>query len=153
MRFRMFFAASLLLLAPIVLAKDPVSEVAADDPQMNAAIARARSEVDRVIKALASGHDVSVKLAVREGSQVEHFWLSDVAYSSANQSFSGKIDNDPEMVSSVAYGQSVSVRKTEITDWLYIEGGRMYGNYTLRVLLPRMPKAEADKMRSRLSEE
>ena len=66
--------------------------------------------VDRVIKALAAGRDVSVKLAVREGSQVEHFWLSDVTYSTATESFSGKIDNDPDTVRSVVFGQEVSVR-------------------------------------------
>jgi uncharacterized protein YegJ (DUF2314 family) len=153
MRTITFLSALLLLLASVALAKDSVVGVAADDAQMNAAIARARSEVDRVIKALAAGRDVSVKLAVREGSQVEHFWLSDVTYSTATESFSGKIDNDPDTVRSVVLGQKVSVRKGEITDWLYVEGGRMYGNYTLRVLLPTMPKEEADRVRSQLSGE
>ena len=153
MGFRTFVAASALLIASVALANDPVIGVAADDAQMNAAITRARSEVGRVIKALASGHEVSIKLAVRDGSQVEHFWLSDVTYSSVTETFSGKIDNDPDTVRTVAYGQSVSVPKGEISDWLYMEGGRMFGNYTLRVLLPKMPKAEADKVRSHLSEE
>jgi uncharacterized protein YegJ (DUF2314 family) len=150
---RTFLVALLLLLTFAADAKDLVVGVAADDPEMNAAIAHARSEVDRVINALAAGRDVSVKLAVREGSKVEHFWLSNVTYSTATQSFSGKIDNDPETVESVVLGQSVSVHRGEITDWLYIEGGRMHGNYTLRVLLPKLPKAEADTVRRRLSEE
>jgi len=54
------------------------------DPEMDAAIAQARAEVPVFVKALqapeANDRFFSVKAAIREGEDVEHFWIDDVAY-------------------------------------------------------------------------
>ncbi len=145
----------IILFMPLAAgAKDVVTQVDADDQMMHAAIQRARSEVELFIKILRSGNtEVSVKVPVNDGRTVEHFWLKDVGYSSVDGRFTGKIDNDPNDVKGIVLGQRVSIQKSEISDWLYMQSGRMYGNYTLRALLPRMPKARADALRKVLSDD
>src|SRR6187401_3000188 len=102
---------------------DKVTDVADDDPRMNAAIAKARSTVDGFIAALKSPEpnqsEFSVKVAFTDGRKIEHMWLSPVTYDGAN--FQGTVNNEPEMVKTVKLGQSVAVTPAEITDWMYIE--------------------------------
>jgi uncharacterized protein YegJ (DUF2314 family) len=44
------------------------------------------------------------------------------------------------------------VKQADIADWMYMRGGKMYGNYTMRPLLKTMPAAEAAEFRSILAE-
>jgi uncharacterized protein YegJ (DUF2314 family) len=52
----------------------------------------------------------------------------------------------------VKIGQKWTIKKAEISDWMYMRGGKMYGNYTLRPLLKTIPQAEAAKLRALLAE-
>ena len=119
---------------------------------MNAAFAKARSETDAFIKIMQSGtpSSCSVKIGVSDHGSVEYFWLDKLTYN--NGVFSGTIDNDPELVKNVKMGQKIDVKKEEIFDWLYMKDGKMYGNYTVRVLLPKMSKEDADKMRAMMAD-
>lgn len=124
-----------------------------DEAEMDAAIERARAEVDTFIETMknpAGASDFSVKAPVEEDGNFEYFWLTDVAYK--NGSFSGKIGNDPGIVSNVSFGQEWSLKKDEISDWMYMKGGKIHGNYTMRPLLETLPEAEAAELRSMLAE-
>jgi uncharacterized protein YegJ (DUF2314 family) len=46
----------------------------------------------------------------------------------------GQILNQPEDVPSVHEGQEVRVRNSKITDWSYVKGGKIFGQFTTRVL-------------------
>ena len=50
----------------------------------------------------------------------------------------------------VKLGQRYSFTRKEISDWSYIAGGKMHGNYTLRVALESMPKEEAEALKKRI---
>lgn len=119
-----------------------------DEVAMEAAIDRARSEVDQFIAELSSptGDSHAVKAPIEDGDETEHFWLTDVTYSDGQ--FKGLIGNDPGVVTNVTYGQSWEISKDEISDWLYMRDGKMYGNYTLRPLLVTMPEEEASALRA-----
>jgi uncharacterized protein YegJ (DUF2314 family) len=142
-----------LILAPACArgeVRDRVVKVPADDPTMNAAIAKARATVGTFVTALrshtASRSRYSVKIRITDGDANEHFWLSDVSYDGSV--FRGRIDNDPETVKNVTLGQPVSARATEISDWMYVDHGVLVGGYTLRVLRDAMSpsdRAEFDK--------
>ena len=129
---------------------DPVIGVEADDKEMNAAIVQAQSTVAEFVERLKNpgpkDDGFSVKKMVQDGEEVEHFWLTDISH--ANGIFTGSIGNDPQSVRTVKFGQKVSVAETEITDWMYLDDGKMVGNFTLRVLLQRMPKEQADAIRT-----
>jgi len=122
-----------------------------DEKEMDAAIARARSEVDTFIAEMAkkNGEDFAVKAPVQDQGQTEHFWLTDVVYSSGE--FQGKIGNDPGVVGNVKMGQSWTIKKEQISDWMFMRDGKMHGNYTMRPLLKTSPKKQAEKLRSILA--
>ncbi len=121
-----------------------VVPVSADDPVMNAAIAKARATVGAFETALrapkASQSGFSIKIPVADGDEIEHFWLSNVRFDGSE--FSGKIDNEPETVKTVKMGQAVSARPTEISDWMYVDHGKLVGGYTVRVLRDRLSPAD-----------
>lgn len=123
-----------------------------DEAEMAAAIARARSEIDTFVGTLESGggSDFAVKVPIKDRGETEHFWLTDVTYRDGE--FEGKIGNDPGVVSNVSFGQTIKVRKEEISDWLFMRSGKMHGNYTLRPLLATMPESDATYYRSMLAE-
>ncbi len=122
-----------------------------DEQEMSAAIQRARSEVDTFIAALGAGNgsEFAVKAPIEERGEVEHFWLVDVAYSDGK--FEGTIGNDPGVVTNVKFGDTRSVARGEISDWMFMRDGKMHGNYTLRPLLEAMPAEEAERFRSMLA--
>ena len=74
---------------------------------------------------------------ISDGEEVEHLWLTDVSYSDGK--FTGILNEDPQSVRNVIFGQEVTVEETEILDWMYLDDGKLVGNYTLRVFLKRMP--------------
>ena len=122
---------------------DPVIDVDSRDPEMQAAIQRARAEIDSALQTLQEGQVMgfSVKAPIQEGKRTEHFWLKDVTYQ--NNAFTGLIDNEPQRVHTVKKGDRITLRKEEISDWYYLKEGKMYGSYTTRVLLKDLPPDDA----------
>jgi uncharacterized protein YegJ (DUF2314 family) len=131
---------------------DTFVETSADDEEMEAAIARARSEVDTFLAELEkpTGTDHSVKAPITDKDQTEHFWLTGITF--ANDQFEGTIGNEPGMVSNVKFGQKWTVKKSDISDWMYMRDGKIHGNYTMRPLLKSMPEDEAAEFRKMLAE-
>lgn len=123
-----------------------------DEAEMSAAIARARNEVDVFISTIekGDGSDFAVKAPIYDNGETEHFWLTEITYQGGE--FEGKIGNDPGIVTNVSFGQSIKIRKEDISDWLFMRGGKMHGNYTLRPLLATMSEEDAAYYRSLLAE-
>jgi uncharacterized protein YegJ (DUF2314 family) len=121
-----------------------------DEQQMDKAISIARNRVDEFIKALAENDadSFSVKAPIHDGDQTEHFWIVNVTYE--NETFSGRIGNDPGIVKNVKAGQAWKIKKDEISDWMYTKGDRIHGGFTIDPLLDSYPKEEADALRSKL---
>ncbi|RCS46144.1 DUF2314 domain-containing protein [Bremerella cremea] len=119
---------------------------------MNQAIAKAKETVDKFIKVLKSGkgENFAVKAPIRDGEQVEHFWITNISYKDGK--FIGQINNEPGMVKNVTLGQKWTISKKEISDWMYMRDNKIHGNYTLRPLLKTLPEAEAKKMRAILAD-
>ena len=123
------------------------------DEEMQAAVERARREVDSFIAELEdpTGQGHSVKAPVTDGKRVEHFWIVNI--SCDGSVFSGYIGNDPGHVKNVKEGDPWKVAKDEITDWMYFRAdGKMKGNYTMRPLLKTMPEAQAAQYRAMLAD-
>lgn len=126
------------------LANDEVTSVSAGDKKMKAAIKEARETVGDFIKVLNSNdssfHDLSIKVPLEDGEEVEHVWLDQVKLE--GDSFSGIIANDLKMVKNFKMGQSVTYKKNEITDWMYIKEGVVHGNITLKAMFHAMDPEE-----------
>jgi uncharacterized protein YegJ (DUF2314 family) len=123
-----------------------------DEAEMDAAIARARSEVDAFIAELDAGNgtNFAVKAPIEDDGETEHFWLTDVVYRDGE--FEGVIGNDPGIVTNVKFGQKWTIEKSDISDWMFMRDDKMHGNYTMRPLLKTMPEQEAAKFREMLAE-
>lgn len=122
----------------------PVTLVESGDSQMNAAIETARATVDDFIAALEaprpSRSDYSVKVRIADGELAEHMWILPVRYE--NGKFHGTINNEPNQLTTVGLGDEVSVAKEEISDWMYVEGDKLVGGYTLRAVRASLPEGE-----------
>ncbi len=129
---------------------DRVTKVADDDPRMNGAMEKARSSVGEFITALKSPQagqtEFTVKMAFSDGSNTEHMWLAPVTFD--GETFHGPVSNDPASVGNVRMGQRAEVSPTKISDWMYLDQGKVVGGYTLRVLrdtLSPKERVEFDK--------
>ncbi len=119
-------------------------KVGADgEADMEAAIAKAKGEVSTFIEALLAPTPSQTYFSVKkpfpynEGESVayEHIWLSDVTYKDGI--FTGLVGNEP-MDTDVKLGDEVTVAKEDVSDWMIIDGGKLVGGYTIRVLHDRM---------------
>ncbi|MGB8355884.1 MAG: DUF2314 domain-containing protein [Chthoniobacteraceae bacterium] len=107
-----------------------------DDAQMARAVRSARRHVGVFITALQhpgpGQRDFEVKKPFVKDGKVEHLWLSHVQYSGGR--FHGLVDNRPQNITGIKMGQRVSVNPDEISDWSYVDDGKLVGGYTVRVL-------------------
>jgi uncharacterized protein YegJ (DUF2314 family) len=123
-----------------------------DVQEMDLAIARARREVDSFVLELAkpTGTDHAVKVPIVDGDETEHFWLIDISYE--NGEFKGEIGNEPGSVNNVKLGQKWTAKKNEISDWMFLKDGKVYGNFTVRPLLKTMSDDQVKAYREKLAE-
>jgi len=84
----------------------------------------------------------SVKKRFTDGKTGEYMWLNVTSFD-GNQ-FAGVLDNDPEEVKGFRIGETYTVQKDEVADWMITDKttNRIRGAYTLRVLLPTSPPDE-----------
>lgn len=109
-------------------------QVPRDHAAMHRAVHEARRTVKKFIVALkhptAGQTDFEVKKPFIQGNEVEHIWLSNVEF--VGNRFQGRVDNQPRKIRGLKLGQLVSVNPNEITDWLYVDNGKLIGGYTVR---------------------
>lgn len=128
--------------------QDKVITLRDDDAEMNAAIAKARSTLHifwREREAPTPGTEsFALKVAIPyAANRREHFWVTDI--DRHGDRISGIISNDPNNATQVKKGERYAFTEDDISDWLIRRnGGKMVGNETLRPLLKRMPKEQAD---------
>lgn len=115
-----------------------------DDPKLQAALTKARSTVETIISALKAPKPTQasfqVKKAFEDAGMTEHIWLSDVTID--GDQFSGTIGNDPQHVKNVKFGQKATVAKSEISDWMFIDDGKLVGGYSILAMRESMTPAE-----------
>jgi uncharacterized protein YegJ (DUF2314 family) len=117
------------------------------DPDMAAAMRKARETLPQFLAlarnppASASNFAVKVGVHAKDRDIVEYFWVGN--FVEKNGRFSGRIDNDPDTVNTVKLGDTISFGRDEIVAWIYLDGRRLKGNYTLCVMLRRSPAEEA----------
>jgi uncharacterized protein YegJ (DUF2314 family) len=148
--FAALLALTLLVIAGCSRSKegDNYSGVSADDPAMNAAIAKAKATSAEFIRAFheqkAGTTDFYVKkpYPTPSGSK-EHMWISVSA--EKDGVLTGTIANEAEETREVKNGQQVTLNISEISDWKYQDGKKLVGGYTIRYFIDQMsPKERAE---------
>jgi uncharacterized protein YegJ (DUF2314 family) len=117
------------------------------DAQMHRAVLKARRNVGVFIVALQNPtkgqHDFEVKKPFVKNGEVEHIWLSHVQFS--GNRFHGLVDNHPRKIKGLKFGDRVSVNPNEISDWAFVDNGKLVGGYTIRVLVRNLsPEQKKD---------
>src|SRR5215510_1179727 len=129
--------------------RDDVALVEKDDPDMAAAFRKARETLPEFL-ALAraprpTASKLAVKIAIPAGNDDEYFWLT--SFEPRGDKYAGRINNTPRAAKQVKFGQVLEFSEAEIVDWLYMEDGKMHGNFTACAMLKREPADQAEAMK------
>jgi uncharacterized protein YegJ (DUF2314 family) len=122
-----------------------IYDVSEHNKNMNEAIAKANQTLANFNAALIND-DIevkSLKVKFQNETDVEHVWLTDVEFK--NGKYSGVLDNEPEYVKEHKIGDVINVDNKDISDWMYIENGKLFGGYTIRVLRNQMSESEREQ--------
>ena len=101
---------------------DKVVTVESDNPEMVSAIVKARKTLPQFWQVFdkrergESGFSLKVKITDKRGT--EHFWATDIERREGK--VWGTINNDPEIVASVKFGDQIEIREADISDWMYM---------------------------------
>ncbi|MFO1512752.1 MAG: DUF2314 domain-containing protein [Verrucomicrobiota bacterium] len=130
--------------------RDKVISVEDDDAEMNAAIAKARGMLPhfwQVFEKPSPGEsDFALKVKITDKNGTEHFWANEIKRQ--NGKIMGTINNDPNTVKTVKLGSRIEIPEADISDWMYMRGGKMVGNFTLPPLFKHMPAAQVKQLKS-----
>nr|WP_249128203.1 DUF2314 domain-containing protein [Bradyrhizobium lablabi] len=134
--------------------RSTIVDVATGDPEMAAAIAKARATLPafwaswEAPKSNEDGHSLKVRFPTH-GTNGEHIWMAEVKKLPGGR-YSGRFANQPRDLPGRRAGDLVEFREAAISDWMYLRNGKIVGGETIRPMLRRMPKAEAEALRARL---
>ncbi|MCB1339371.1 MAG: DUF2314 domain-containing protein [Maritimibacter sp.] len=153
---------ALALAAPVVASAPAAAETViteGDDPAIAAAVDEARAHLAQALAAGIGadgiGHPaltLKVGFPVETGEAAsEVIWVSEIRR--ADDGFAGKLANDPLYMPGLKAGDPVSFAEAMIADWGLVGAeGRIFGHFTTRVLIDRLPEAEATAIRAVLTE-
>src|SRR5262245_31564428 len=129
--------------------RDEVALVEKDDPDMAAAFRKARETLPEFLALVrapqSTATSLAVKIAIPDGEDNEYFWLTQFA--PRGNKYTGRISNTPRSAKQVRFGQVIEFSEAEIVDWLYVEGGKMRGNFTACAMLKREPADQVEAMK------
>jgi uncharacterized protein YegJ (DUF2314 family) len=132
----------------------PVISVPSTDPEMAAAIAKARATLSVFWASYAApkpsedGHALKVRFPTSRTNS-EHIWMVDVKRL-PDGGFSGRFSNAPRDLRGKQEGDLAQFREADISDWMFMRNGKIVGCETMRPLLKSMSKADADAYRAML---
>jgi uncharacterized protein YegJ (DUF2314 family) len=161
--FSMLGLSVLIIPTELALANDNpnVKSIAPGDPAMAKAHEKSERELDGFLEKLRNPppgtENYSVKLGFADRAEgvalttdemtqnVEYMWVYQIKASGDH--FTALLGDTPEYVHNIKPDDRVEFEKSDIFDWLYIENGKMKGNYTACPLLLAGPKEQLEQYR------
>jgi len=126
--------------------RDEIFQIPQGDSDMAAAMRKARSSLPEFFAVAKSPKPsmkgFAVKVGVRDGNGHEFFWIA--PFERKGDGYSGRLNNTPRTVKNLKAGDTITFAENEIVDWIYIDDGKMKGNYTACALLKREPRQQAE---------
>jgi uncharacterized protein YegJ (DUF2314 family) len=116
-------------------AGDPITLAPDDDPRMKAAAAEAQRRWDEFAQAFKNRRPrqgFAVKVAFHDGASTEFMWVEVATIEGGT--IRGNLSNDPQMVKNVRSGDAATVKRRDVTDWIYSDGAEMVGGFQTKVL-------------------
>jgi uncharacterized protein YegJ (DUF2314 family) len=114
-------------------ARSPVIDVSRDDSIMEAAKRKGKATLPEFLAVAAnprpSMKNLSLKIGLSAGTKMEYIWVGPFEQL-PDESFSGRLANEPRHVQNLKRGDRVRFKKGDIIDWLYVEDDKMHGSFT-----------------------
>ena len=115
-----------------------------EDKEMNLTILTAKTSLNKFDSALNSKDSTydffALKVRFQFENNGEHIWLREVV--KKNGEYYGIVNNEPEYIANLKFDDTVKIVKNDISDWMYLENGKLRGGFTTRLLRVRMTTAE-----------
>jgi uncharacterized protein YegJ (DUF2314 family) len=152
-------AAAVLISAsvqPAPAQRGPVINVPSADAEMNAAIAKAQATLPTFWSSFEKPGNGEERFTLKVrfpagrpgGPRDEHIWVDSIERLATGR-LAGRLANGPRDIAG-KFGDRVEFGSEQISDWMFMRNGKIVGGETIRVLLPRLPKAQADDLREKL---
>ena len=110
-----------------------------DDPEMLAATAEARKTWPEFVKAFRNkpenSESFSAKFPFDAPDQKEFMWVEVVSIN--GDTVVGRLGNDPVWVKDLKLGDEVTMKLSQLSDWMYLKDGEIVGGYTVKVLMEK----------------
>lgn len=117
---------------------------AGDDPQMLAATEEARRTWPEFVQAFRkkpeNTESYAAKFPFDAPDQKEFMWVEVVAIK--EDTIVGRLGNDPVWVKDLKLGDEVTMKVSELSDWMYFKDGEIVGGYTVKVLMEKQKREE-----------
>lgn len=116
------------------------------DEAMNAAKGKARATLPRFRKLMDARTEgtYTIKFPLTQNGETEHIWMQLGDY--RDGVYHGRLANAPINGNEYKMGDHMQVAEADVEDWMVNTGAEMYGGYTVRVMLPEMPKDQAEAL-------
>lgn len=114
------------------------------DKEMDNAILLAQQTINKFKKAYKENNDdykdFSIKMPFKTTHGYEHIWLSDITYE--NNEFRGVVNKSPAFTREVNIGDTIMIDTKNISDWMYVENGKLRGGYSIRAIRDKMSASQ-----------
>ena len=134
--------------------RSPVIDLSSGNAEMNAAIAKGRATLPTfwasydAPKPSETGHSLKARFPYPNNSG-EHIWMAEVKKIGDGR-YSGRFANAPRHLPGKRAGDLAEFREADISDWMFLRNGKIVGGETIRPMLKKMSKADADALRARM---
>lgn len=121
------------------------------DTGIEAARAKGKATLPRFVELMKNKTpgNYTVKYGIKDNAgNVENVWVQVSDYD--NSGFTGRVANEPVIVTSYKIGDSIKVPYAEASDWMIMSNSAIYGGYTMRHSLAKLPKEQAEQISSLL---
>ncbi|MEO8535791.1 MAG: DUF2314 domain-containing protein [Flavobacterium sp.] len=119
-----------------------IYNVESEDKEMNAAIQKANQTLSNFNIALSNpkAENQALKVQFVQSGVTEHMWVGTIEFKDGK--YSGILDNEPEYITEYKVGDKIDIDISKISDWMYLENGKLFGGYTMKLLRNRMTDEE-----------
>ncbi len=121
---------------------DPTVGIDEHDDEMNEAVHLARTTMSVFLNAFAKPKPTQrflLKVRFEHDGKFEHIWLADLDLSRIPSA--GTVANEP-CLPSLTFKQRVQFNPADITDWMFVDDGKLVGGYSTRLLRSRLSPTE-----------
>ena len=144
----------LLTLLTACSKREQVVGIGDDDPEMAAAIAKARQTLPQFWQVFDKREhgESNFVLVVRitDKGRIEHFFTTDFERRDGKTMVT--ISNKPNIVASVKLGDRLEIPEADITDWRYMRDGKYVGSVTFKAQFKHMRGADVEQVKKMMAD-